>query len=410
MFGMPKVIRFLLLYFITSVAMAGQVTPFCSNCEVTRANLRDLCDYIVKNKRDMPTIFVAGYYMRTLVAGYQILGDQRYLDVALAHGDTLLKKQLPSGYWGTGYGSIYLADTANALGEILALQKHAGPERRANYVAALRRFVQAMERDHLILPAGALGTGFRAKIDGTITKRYDDAYTVSSALVGGETFMWMYKETGEEKYQQMGHNAVRWVLDTIREDGVIPYILPGEYADPKVKGDPENDFNLWERLPYTNVTYVGEGVVNFDLHCDKPEWREEVHKKFKPVIEFVLRTQNSDGSWGSTKPIQRPETNKSPWNHRPYSDRRRSAGAINVLTWWYLHVDKDPRILVAVRKFESFIDDPKAAADFLMLHRTADPDANAAGGQHTHTDGDAATALTGLAIANILSPGIDSQW
>jgi hypothetical protein len=401
--------RLLLLYSLASVAMAGPPSPFCSDCAATRSNLRDLCDYIVKNKRDMPTIFVAGYYMRTLVAGYQILGDQRYLDVALAHGDALLKKQMSNGYWGTGYGSIYLADTANALGEILTLQKHADPARRANYSAALHRFVLAIERDHLIRPSGAMGTGFRAKLDGTIIKPYDDDYTVSSALVGGETFIWMFKETGEEKDRQIGYNAVRWVLNTIREDGVIPYILPGEYADPKVQGDPENDFNLWDRLRYTNVTYVGEGIINFDLHCNQPEWREEVHKKFKPVIEFVLRTQNADGSWGDTKPASRPETNKSPWNHRPFSDRRRSAGAVNVLTWWYLNVNQDPRILAAVCKFEHFINDPKSAADFRMLHRTADPDANAASGKATHTDSDVATALTGRAIADILSPGIDSQ-
>jgi hypothetical protein len=390
--------------------MAGQPSPFCSDCAATRRNLRDLCDYIVKNKRDMPTIFVAGYYMRTLVAGYQILGDQCYLDVSLAHGDALLKKQMPNGYWGTGYGSIYLADTANALGEILALEKHADPARRANYSAALRRFAQAIEGDHLIRPSGAIGTGFRAKLDGTIIKPYDDDYTVSSALVGGETFTWMYKETGEEKYRQIGYNALRWVLSTIREDGVIPYILPGEYADPKVKGDPENDFNLWDRLRYTNVTYVGEGVINFDLHCGKPEWREEVRSKFKPVVEFVLRTQNGDGSWGDIKPVLRPATNKSPWNPRPFSDRRRSAGAVNVLTWWYLNVDQDPRILAAVRKFDRFINDPKAAADFCMLHRRANLDPKAGSESHAHTDCDVATALTGRAIADILSPGIDSQW
>ncbi len=393
-----------------SPAAAAPASPFCNDCAATRANLRDLCDYIVNNKRDMPTIFVAGYYMRTLVAGYQILGDRRYLDVALAHGDALLKKQMPNGYWGTGYGPIYLADTANALGEILSLQRFADPVRRANYAEALKRFVAAIERDHLVLPSGALGTGFRRQPDGAITRRYDDAYTVSSALVGGETFMWMYKQSGEAKYEQMAYNALQWVLNTIRKDGVIPYILPGEYADPNVKGDAENDFNLWDRLRYTNVTYVGEGVISFDLHCDNPDWREEVRRKFKPVIEFVLRTQNPDGSWGNPNPVLRPATNRSPWNPRPYSDRRRSAGAVNVLTWWYLHVDKDPRALTAVRRFDQFIDDPKKAAEFSMLHRTPDPDANAVGPKRPHTDADVATALTGKAIADILDPGIDSQW
>ena len=404
-------IRSLILYLSLALAGAAQTSPFCVNCDASRKNLRELCDYIVENKRDMPTIFVAGYYMRTLVAGSQILGERRYLEVALKHGDGLLARQMPNGYWGTGYGNIYLADTANALGEILALDKHADPARRAKYFAALRKFVEAIERDKLIRPSGALGTGFRGNRDGTNLRPYEDDYTVSSALVGGETFIWMYTKTGEDKYRQWGHRAVEWVLNTIRGDGVIPYILPGEYADPSVKGDPENDFNLWDRLRYTNVTYVGEGIVNFDLHCGKPEWQAEVRKKFKPVIEFVLRTQNADGSWGNQKPMLRPKTNRSPWNARPFPDRRRSAGAVNVLTWWYRHVEKDARVLKAVRAFDRYITDPKNAADFGMLNRMSKSDVEALRRPNfPHTDEDAATALTGRAIADILMPGVDSKW
>ncbi len=389
-------------------AMGASPSPFCNDCAATRRELRELCDYIVKEKRDMPTIFVAGYYMRTLVAGYQILGDRRYLDIALEHGDKLLTQQMPNGYWGTGYGNIYLADTGNALGEILALDKHADPERRARYFAALKRFAEAIERDKLIRPSGALGTGFRANRDGTNMRLYADDYTVSSALVGGETLIWMYTKTGLDKYRQWGYDAVNWVLGTIRKDGVIPYILPGEYADPNVKGDPENDFNLWERLRYTNVTYVGEGILSFDLHCGNKAWQAEVRKKFKPVIEFVLHTQNSDGSWGNPKPMLRPATNKSPWNRRPYPDRHRSAGAVNVLTWWYNHVEKDPRALAAIRKFDRYITNPANAASFGMLHRGARVDA--AETSAPHSDEDVATALTGRAIADILMPGVDAKW
>jgi len=403
-------LRLIILCLTLSISAAGQQSPFCTDCQATRKNLRELCDYILENKRDMPTIFVAGYYMRTLVAGYQVLGDRRYLDAALEHGDKLLAKQMPNGYWGTGYGSIYLADTANALGEILALDKHADETRRAAYSAALRRFVEAMERDGLIRPSGAIGTGFRAKRDGTITARYDDDYTISSALVGGETLLWMYRKTGEDRYRQIGYRAMNWVLNTIRKDGVIPYILPGEYANPAVKNDPENDFNLWVRLRYTNVTYVGEGIISFDLHCDKPEWRSELHRKFMPVIEFLLRTQNADGSWGSPKPMIRPDTNRSPWNRRPYSDRRRSAGAVNVLTWWYLNVKKDARVLKAVRRFDRFITDPKNAAEFEMLHRRPDLNKPPEPGAAPHSDADVATALTGRAIADILLPGVDAKW
>ena len=137
---------------------------------------------------------------------------------------------------------------------------------------------------------------------------------------------------------------------------------------------------------------------------------EAIHEKFKPVIEFLLRTQNGDGSWGDPKPVLRGEANRSPWNYRPFSDRRRSAGAVNVLTWWYLNVAKDPRILSAVRKFDQFIDDPKLAADFGMLHRREGLDLDKGFKVVAHTDNDVATALTGLALADILSPGVGSNW
>ncbi len=59
-------------------ALAAE-SPYCDDCTATQKNLRELCDYVLQHKRDMPTIFVAGYYMRTLVAGYELFGDRKYL-------------------------------------------------------------------------------------------------------------------------------------------------------------------------------------------------------------------------------------------------------------------------------------------------------------------------------------------
>ena len=75
---------------------AEKPNPFCSDagCTETRALLKQTCDYIVANKATVPTIYVGGYYMRTLVDGYEILGDRRYLDTALAYSDYLLGKQM----------------------------------------------------------------------------------------------------------------------------------------------------------------------------------------------------------------------------------------------------------------------------------------------------------------------------
>lgn len=156
-----------LLALILSPARAQAQSAFCSDpgCKATRQTFRELCDYIVANKGSGPSIirkgktinaiFIAGYYMRTLVAGYEILGDQRYLDTAIAYGDTLLKNQMPSGYWATGYGPVYFADTGSALGLFIVLYKHVDRERQKRYLDSVQRYVDSLEKDGMILPNGA---------------------------------------------------------------------------------------------------------------------------------------------------------------------------------------------------------------------------------------------------------------
>jgi hypothetical protein len=85
----------LILIFIplfVASASAQSTTPFCadSDCAPTRQTLKSICDLIVKEKSTFPTIYVGGYYMRDMVAGYEIFGDRRYLDTAIAYGDYLL--------------------------------------------------------------------------------------------------------------------------------------------------------------------------------------------------------------------------------------------------------------------------------------------------------------------------------
>src|ERR1035437_3388434 len=98
---------FTLAAFLLLPSFAAE-SPFCNDCRVTRQFLRGLCDYIVAEKSDFSadtksarTIFTNGYYMRTLVAGYRIFDERRYLDTAIRYADLLLQKQSERGYWGT---------------------------------------------------------------------------------------------------------------------------------------------------------------------------------------------------------------------------------------------------------------------------------------------------------------------
>jgi len=360
-------------------------SPFCTDCEATKAYFKNLCDYIEKEKQDVPTIFIGGYYMRTLVSGYKIFSEPAYLNTAVTYADSLLKKQSDRGYWGTGYGNIYLADTGSALGLFITLYKYVDKERQQKYFDAIKRYVTAIENDSLINPSGAIGTGWRATKEEVITGPYKDEYTISSGLTGAEIFTWMYHKTKKDKYRRVSYNALKWVLSTMRQDGVIPYVLAGEGSVLGQTADSLNNYNLWKKWTYDTSTYIGEGIISFDLYCDQPEWKADIRKKIKPHIEFLLRTQNDDGTWA----VPGSE------------DQKRSPGVVNFLIWYYENVNKDARIVQAVQKFDQFLLVPENAKAFGMLNSGGDP---------TVWSNDVITSITGRAIGDILVPQLDAQW
>ena len=391
---------------ILSCSPARAKSPFCSDpdCKATRQTFQQLCDFIVANKSSGPSvvsqgqthsaIFVAGYYMRTLVAGYEILGNRRYLDTAIAYGDFLLKQQMPNGYWDTGYGAVYLADTGSALGLFAVLYKHVDGERQKQYVAAVQRYIDSVQKDGMILPNGALAGGWMHDKDGQLSDPNRGRYTIASALTGGEICTWMYHLTKDDKYRRVAYDALRWIFSTMRKDGEIPYVSLFRGSILEKQGDPTVDYTLWDWLPNLTAAYVGEGLLSFDLHCDQSAWKAELRKDVKPHIEWLLATQNPNGSWGGP-------------SHKPGKgvefDLSRSPGIANTLVWYYTHVKKDPRVLSAVRKFDQFLLNPEEAKTFGQLNQ---------GAPFIPGDGsnDTATSLTGYALSDILVPGISSRW
>ena len=367
-----------------SASQLNAESPFCDEREATLDYFKNLCNFIEREKKQVPSIFITGYYMRTLVAGYEIFGERRYLDTAIAYADTLLRYQSERGYWGTGYGNIYLADTGSAIALFTVLYKHVDDARRKQYFESILKYVTAIEKDDLINPSGAIGTGWYATKEGVITAQFRDEYTISSALTGAQIFTWMYHMTKEDTYRQVAINALRWIMSTMREDGVIPYVLAGHGSVLGKVGDPKNDYNLWKRWRYDTATYVGEGVIAFDMYCDQPEWKTEIRKKMRPHIEFLLKSQNEDGTWAV------PGS----------ADQKRSPGVVNFLIWYYQHVSQDSRIIAAAKKYNRFILSPQQGKKYGLLEY----------GAEDNTANDVVTSINGRAIADILSPGVDAKW
>jgi hypothetical protein len=387
----PKICTIGLVCFLALAGPARSEKAFSKDVGATRALLKNLCDYITVEKRDNPVMYRGAYYMRTLVAGYEIFGERRYLDIATEYADKLLARQLPSGYWPTGYGAIYFADTGSAIGLFIALDRHVDEKRRQMYFEAVRRHVEAIQADGFISPSGGIGAGWQHLENGQASGQATREYTVGSALCGGEVFTWMYHKTHEEKYRRIALGALRWVLGTMAGDGRIPYIFEAEGTDLAKKGDYKNDYLLWERIPYDTSAYVGEGVAAFDLHCDNPKWRAEIREKIQPHIEWLLRTQNCNGTWGIMD------------SH----DQKRTPILINFLSWYHRNVRPDRRVVQAIRMYDQYLLVQENAKAYGLLNRGARPGVPLHGEDQSN---DTLTAMAGLAIAEMISPGIGSRW
>jgi hypothetical protein len=272
---------------------------------------------------------------------------------------------------------VYFADTGSALGLFVNYYKFATPEERERIDTAFQRYVNLLlvRGDSTGRPFvhedGSLGVGFDADKEGNVEGDLNKPYTISTALTGAEIFGALYYMQGNERYKEIAVNACDWLLDTMVESGQIPYIIEDWNPDGK------NQEWVWERWPYDTSAYAGEGFLSAWIYIDDPEFRKELGERVKPHIEWVLRTQNADGSWAT----------------KGSGDQLRSHGIVNMLLWYYRDVDPDPRVLSAVQRWYLLVLDEDRSA-YLKI------------------PGDGiATSLGGRALVDIIRPGVDCyRW
>jgi len=337
--------------------------------------LRSLAEWMMKNPHN--AIFVEGYNERTLLGLHEITGEQRYLDHVREWAQWLLKYQKPEGYWPTGYGNVYFADTGSALGLLINFHKFATPDEQKGIDTALQRYADLLlvrgdtQGRPFVHEDGSLGVGYNADKEGTITGDLNKPYTIATALTGAEIFGAMYYMTGNEAYKDIAVKACDWLLDTMAPSGQIPY-----YIDDWNPGRKDQHY-VWERWPYDTSAYAGEGFLAAWIYIDDAAFREDLGRRVKPHIEWLLRTQNDDGSWAK----------------RGSGDQFRSHGVVNLLLWYDEHIQPDPRIVSAIRRWYLLVLDEERSA-------------------YLRIPGDGiATSLGGRALLEVIKPGGDCyRW
>lgn len=366
---------------LVDVQLAADLSPY----------LKNICDWVMtldvgsgmlKNTKDTEwSVFINGNFARLLAAGYRISGEKSYLDEALRWADTFYQQQqlvitpvlTESGFWGDRgqTGNPYLADAGTASTTLAVCYRLADPGRQALYLNAMNRYARYIRDGCLHDPQGkgrqpspgwviasgdhrgALGCGY---YEGHLSMA---PYTIATAITGGAFFSELYALTGRAELKETAVQAVQWLFKVRKPSGEIPYVLDGK-------------FPYTEDYPLDTMTYSMEAfVAGYTLITDEA-FRAALLRDIAPSIEWLLRTQNRDGSWGELRS----------------QDQQRSPGVVTLLAWYYRSGNPDPRIVKAVRQYCRFLLNPENSKAYGVkeLVRT--------------------TGFVGLVVADLLKPGV----
>ena len=138
---------------ITITSAAGSHHSYTDGAEKLLPLLKQISDWALRIPLQVypanRSIFESGNLVRAVLATHKITGDPRYLTFGLAWCDHLVKIQQNittstgehGGFWDTGMGEVYLADTGTAIAALtvcVGLQTDAAKKQR--YLAAMQRY------------------------------------------------------------------------------------------------------------------------------------------------------------------------------------------------------------------------------------------------------------------------------
>jgi hypothetical protein len=210
----------------------------------TRKALRTMCNWFLEKR--LPNGFLgdyepgktvnhyywytSAYPIRSLLAGYDIFGEKKYLDAAVKIMDDLVDEQLPNGAWQQEFRGKPANDLTQAeidhiyenewmnmadIGSIataLGITANYVPEpRKSRYIKALQRFCDDWASTWQ-QPSGGFSNAMEAGI--VRTKEYSVATATEAAA-----FTSLYIQTKNDKYLAVAEKAAHFLTDYWRPDG-----------------------------------------------------------------------------------------------------------------------------------------------------------------------------------------------
>jgi len=380
------------LLVFSSIPLQAQTTPLVTDPQIRaelQTLLRDICDWSIAielcsgeikvQERRRTSIFINSNLARVLIAGYEILGERRYLDEAFAWFDRLAAQQQITraangdtvGWWGdfSPTTNIYLADAGTSASAMATAVRYASAERRRIYLDALHRFARFVTHGSAEDPQqqgrggspgwiittgpdrGALGTGYyRGQL--AIAP-----YTISTAVTGSGFFSALYRLSGQIEYLETAEAAGEWLLEQRRPDGRMPYVLENKRYD---------------NWPVNTMSYISDGLIGLYRRTPHEETRQLIANSINRNVQWLIINQNKHGVWG----------------HMRSEDQQRSQGAVNLMVLYYSAISPEKIVLDSIEKNYRFFLDKKNLRRYGVM------------------DLPISTGFLGLSIAEVLQPGI----
>jgi hypothetical protein len=293
------------------------------------AALFEIAQHITERGAPAQRLFVESYFMRSLIAAHEAVGDEvepevahAWLRQAVAFGDSLLLIQNDDGYLPIGYPAGYLADMAAALCVFPVLEPYVDAAHLERYESAVQRYLAAIERDRMLLSSGAIGTGW-PDLDRRGGGRawrsdmgwYDEPYLVSTALAGISLNAWLYHRSGRPEYKRRAMAALDFTLEQLEPDGSLP-------AHARFEGK------------LRNAAYVQEGWMAAEAHLGDSTLVDRLREPLGEHVAWLVEEQSRDGTWVGPVP----------------GDFARTPAVINFLNWYDRRINSDRNVQKTVRR------------------------------------------------------------
>jgi len=185
-----------------------------------KAEFLQLCDVAAEELNQEPrraprhkAFYADSYAVRALAVGYDITGNEKYLDACKAWSDRMVdlqSKMIPPGAYSMNYGrqpgqdhgGWYVADSSSiAMGVLATAVRCKEKAEKDRYLDSVRSFARLVIENY-VGPNGGITDG--------LWETYDGEWWCSSGLFGSLAFL-LYKETGDETYLEVALGALDWL-------------------------------------------------------------------------------------------------------------------------------------------------------------------------------------------------------